>query len=153
MNWCGSHRQQSINFIHRLCGSDERASPMPSLDEDRRRAAGRNARSPSPGDKLMFLSCLELGSEIARVPQVLQIAQAALGLDPVMDAVVPLAAGHVSGPRDPVGVLEDEAVSAGVHLGRTVREPHPVHVAPGAQRVQLEGDRARSADDTVDDRN
>ena len=90
---------------------------------------------------------------MTRMPEVLAIIETALGLDPVVNVPVPGAVGlEQAGSRNTVGTFEDETSRGELDPRRATGEPLAVHVAPGAERVELEAYRTRSAHDSVGDR-
>src|SRR5260221_3961328 len=124
---------------------------MPGFGEDRRRAPRRYAVGARPGHELVSLACLELDVEMACVPKSLGAAKSALSLDAIVDAAVPLAPGDVACAGDAVSVLELEAIGGDGDGRRTIGEALAMYVAPGAERMQLQGHRSRRPDDAMDD--
>src|ERR1700674_489761 len=148
----GRYREHSIDLVPRLRGRDERAGAVLCLVKDRCGSARRDTGRPRPGNQLVSLPGLQLGREMSCVPKVLGVVQTTFGLDPIVDAAIPLAAWDVASSCDSIRAFEDETVSPQVDRWRTVGEALTMHIAPGAQGMELERNGAGGADDAVDDR-
>src|SRR5579872_6981707 len=85
------------------------------------------------------------------MPQILPVVEAPFGLDPVVDVAIPLAAWLEPCRSDAICALEDKAERGVLDVGVCACEPLAVHVAPGAQRMELQAYRVRRSHDAMDD--
>ncbi len=114
-------------------------------------AGGDEAEITGPGGDIGGVTLVQLGDEVAGIPEVLHHVQPAGRLLPGPHAAEPAPAGLEPGAGHPVGALEREAVGGDLDRGRPVAEALTVHVTPGAKGLQLEPHRARRPHDAVHD--
>src|ERR1700674_4628478 len=91
---------------------------------------------------------------MTRMPKVFDVVQATLGLDAVMNVSIPGGADRLeqAGCGYAIGAFEDEASCGRLDSRRTAGETLTMHVAPRAERVELEANRTGCPHDSMGDR-